>query len=181
MLLHQVAEALPCLLFYPEGKAGGGIHVPQGSICMQWHKTLLHAGALVHVQTAARRAASLCVLALKMSAALLQAERKQRASLPPAAHYPDREGSMLRDLIEEVRGQSYTTPFRHAVLMSAEPGLRHADRIRAAPLPLRAGSSVKRCQEPLHRNLLWWSCCSSVLSESLDDLQAEGFVVWVQG
>ena len=49
-----------------------------------------------------------------MSAALLQAERKQRASLPPAAHYPDREGSMLRDLIEEVRGQSHTPPFRPA-------------------------------------------------------------------
>ena len=50
MLLHQVAEALPCMLFSPGGRAGGGIHVPRGPECMQWHKTLLRAGALVHVQ-----------------------------------------------------------------------------------------------------------------------------------
>ena len=44
-------------------------HVPQGLKSMQSHKTWLHADALVQVQTAARRAASLCVLALTMSAA----------------------------------------------------------------------------------------------------------------
>ena len=131
------------MLFSPEGKAGGGIqHVPQGVECMQWHKTLLHAGALVHMQTAARCAASLCMLALIISTASLQAERKQRASLPPAAHYPDREGSMLRDLIEEVRGESSTTPFRVSALLPAEPGLYHAGRNLAATILPSADLSV---------------------------------------